>query len=51
MSKGRIVRDFDPRSSTREEVMVASGEATDEVVAEAIADETNSLDDLTGEGR
>jgi erythritol transport system ATP-binding protein len=51
MSKGRIVRDFDPRSSTREEVMVASGEATDEVVAEAITDETNSLDDLTGEGR
>jgi erythritol transport system ATP-binding protein len=51
MSKGRIVRDFDPRSSTREEVMVASGEATDEVVADALTDETNSLDDLTGEGR
>jgi erythritol transport system ATP-binding protein len=51
MSKGRIVRDFDPRTSTREEVMVASGEATDEVVAEALTDETNSLDDLTGEGR
>ncbi|BDI21549.1 sugar ABC transporter ATP-binding protein [Herbiconiux sp. L3-i23] len=27
MSKGRIVREFDPRSSTREELMVASGEA------------------------
>ena len=51
MSKGRIVRDFDPRSSTREEVMVASGEATDEVVADALTDEKNSLDDLTGEGR
>jgi erythritol transport system ATP-binding protein len=52
MSKGRIVRDFDPRSSTREEVMVASGEATDEVVTETdLTDETNSLDDLTGEGR
>jgi erythritol transport system ATP-binding protein len=51
MSKGRIVRDFDTRTSTREEVMVASGEATDEVVAEALTDETKSLDDLTGEGR
>ncbi|WP_199181850.1 sugar ABC transporter ATP-binding protein [Cryobacterium sp. N21] len=27
MSKGRIVREFDPRNSTREEVMAASGES------------------------
>jgi erythritol transport system ATP-binding protein len=27
MSKGRIVREFDPRTATREELMVASGEA------------------------
>ncbi|WEO76867.1 sugar ABC transporter ATP-binding protein [Cryobacterium sp. SO2] len=30
MSKGRIVREFDPRTTTREELMVASGESTDE---------------------
>jgi erythritol transport system ATP-binding protein len=30
MSKGRIVRDFDPRNTTREELMVASGEAVQE---------------------
>ncbi len=30
MSKGRIVREFDPRTATREDLMVASGEATDE---------------------
>ncbi|WBU37921.1 sugar ABC transporter ATP-binding protein [Homoserinibacter sp. YIM 151385] len=28
MSKGRIVREFDPRTTTREELMVASGEGT-----------------------
>ncbi|MCU1445332.1 sugar ABC transporter ATP-binding protein [Cryobacterium sp.] len=30
MSKGRIVREFDPRTATREELMIASGESTDE---------------------
>jgi erythritol transport system ATP-binding protein len=29
MSKGRIVREFDPRGATREELMVASGESTE----------------------
>jgi erythritol transport system ATP-binding protein len=26
MSKGRIVREFDPRSCTRDDIMAASGE-------------------------
>jgi len=30
LSKGRIVAEFDPRTTTREEVMVASGETVDE---------------------
>ncbi|WP_307859113.1 sugar ABC transporter ATP-binding protein [Herbiconiux sp. SYSU D00978] len=30
MSKGRIVREFDPRTTTREDLMVASGETTDD---------------------
>jgi len=30
MSKGRMVREFDPRTATREELMIASGESTDE---------------------
>ena len=30
MRKGRIVREFDPRTATREEVMAASGEAVDD---------------------
>jgi erythritol transport system ATP-binding protein len=32
LSKGRIVAQFDPRTTTREEVMVASGETVDEAV-------------------
>ncbi|WP_308164570.1 sugar ABC transporter ATP-binding protein [Agromyces sp. ISL-38] len=30
MSKGRIVREFDPKNATREDLMIASGEATEE---------------------
>ncbi|WP_127792413.1 sugar ABC transporter ATP-binding protein [Agromyces sp. LHK192] len=30
MSKGRIVREFDPKQTTREDLMIASGEATEE---------------------
>jgi erythritol transport system ATP-binding protein len=30
MSKGRIVREFDPNETTREDLMIASGEATEE---------------------
>ncbi|MDQ0577700.1 sugar ABC transporter ATP-binding protein [Agromyces albus] len=30
MSKGRIVRQFDPKNATREDLMIASGEATEE---------------------
>jgi erythritol transport system ATP-binding protein len=30
MSKGRVVREFDPRTATREELMIASGESTDD---------------------
>jgi erythritol transport system ATP-binding protein len=33
MSKGRIVREIDPRTSNREELMVASGEAVNEADA------------------
>lgn len=32
MSKGRIVRDFDPQRASREELMVASGESADDNV-------------------
>ena len=30
MSKGRIVREFDSATATREDLMIASGEATEE---------------------
>ena len=30
MSKGRIVGEFDPRNTTREQLMVASGESAEE---------------------
>jgi erythritol transport system ATP-binding protein len=30
LSKGRIVREFDPKTTTREELMVASGESADD---------------------
>jgi erythritol transport system ATP-binding protein len=30
MSKGRIVREFDPKHTTREDLMIASGEATED---------------------
>lgn len=30
MSKGRTVGEFDPRTTTREDLMVASGEAQDD---------------------
>ena len=35
MSKGRIVREFDPRTANRDDVMVASGESFDEEAGKA----------------
>jgi erythritol transport system ATP-binding protein len=32
MSKGRVVREFDPATATREEVMAASGEPEPEAL-------------------
>ncbi len=41
MSKGRIVREFDPRTATRDQIMAASGEATSH---ETTGDQTPATD-------
>ena len=37
LSKGKIVREFDPKVATREEIMVASGESADESSPDALS--------------